>query len=130
MYYLKTYPVSFFIIIIICYLSLFKPPQTELDSIPHIDKLVHLCMYGGLTCIIWTEYLYHHKTINAKRLVFAGILLPICMSGMIEIIQATCTDNRSGDWFDFLANTLGVIIATILVRYIIQPFMKKHIHKE
>lgn len=37
------------------------------------------------------------------------------MSGLIEILQATCTGGRrSGDWLDFAANTVGVTLAAVI----------------
>ena len=38
MYYLKNYPLSVIIILIICYLSFFTPPKTELDEVANKDK--------------------------------------------------------------------------------------------
>lgn len=52
MYYIRTYPLSIITIIVIWYLSFFTPPQTELNNVPFIDKIVHICMYGGLTMVI------------------------------------------------------------------------------
>ena len=46
MYYIRTYPLSIITIIVIWYLSFFTPPQTELNNVPFIDKIVHICMYG------------------------------------------------------------------------------------
>ena len=43
--YIKKYPISLFIILTVIYLSFFKPPKTDLDEIPNLDKLVHVCMY-------------------------------------------------------------------------------------
>ena len=54
MYYIRTYPLSIITIIVICYLSFFTPPQTELNNVPFIDKIVHICMYGGLTIPVVT----------------------------------------------------------------------------
>lgn len=67
MYYIRTYPLSIITIIVICYLSFFTPPQTELNNVPFIDKIVHICMYGGLTMVIWFEYLRLHKFIVWKK---------------------------------------------------------------
>ena len=37
------------------------------------------------------------------------------MSGLIEILQATCTGGRrSGDILDFVANSLGVLLGWLL----------------
>ena len=46
MYYLRSYPLSLLTAAAICYLSFFTPPQTDMDGIPNIDKIVHICMYG------------------------------------------------------------------------------------
>lgn len=125
MYYIRTYPLSIITIIVIWYLSFFTPPQTELNNVPFIDKIVHICMYGGLTMVIWFEYLRLHKFTVRKKLITGGIILPIFMSGCIELLQAACTDNRSGDWLDFLANSLGVGLALPVSYYILRPIIKK-----
>lgn len=109
---LKTYPLTLLTVAAICYLSFFTPPQTELDNISNIDKLVHTCMYGGLSIIIWWEYLIKHDTICWKRFIPISIVFPIMMSGIIELLQAYCTTNRSGEWLDFAANSFGVVLAT------------------
>ena len=55
--YLKRYPLSILVIAAIVYLSFFKPPQTSISEIKNIDKIVHICMYCGLTVILWTEHI-------------------------------------------------------------------------
>lgn len=109
---MKHYPLSIFIIIAICYLSFFTPPKTEMDEITNFDKLVHLCMYGGLTVIIWFEYLRRHSRIHWHQLILVGICFPILMSGIVEILQATCTSDRSGDWLD-LQQTVPVCCSVV-----------------
>ena len=104
LYYFRKYPVSLIIVAIIFYLSFFTPPKTDMEEIPYIDKVVHICMYGGLCLILWIEYLRNHKTVNWNHVIWGGIIAPVAMSGCIELMQAYCTDTRSGDWLDFLAN--------------------------
>ena len=109
----------------ICYLSFFTPPQTELNNISNIDKLVHTCMYGGLSIIIWWEYLRKHDTICWKRFIPISVVFPIMMSGIIELLQAYCTTNRSGEWLDFVANSFGVVLAFIAGNFVLRRIMKK-----
>ena len=48
-------------------------------------------------------------------LLWVAVLVPILMSGLIEILQATCTGGRrSGDILDFVANSLGVLLGWLL----------------
>lgn len=123
---LRAFPLSILTMIAICYLSFFQPPQTSLDEVPYIDKLVHICMYGGLTTVLWLEYLFHQTPFRFKTFVYSSICIPIFLSGMIEILQQQCTTNRNGDWLDLLANTIGVVLATLLGIYVWRPLHYKY----
>ena len=125
LYYLKKYPLTLLVLVTIFYLSFFNPPQTDMDSIPGIDKLVHICMYGGLCFLLWIEYLRIHRRINRQRMLIGGIILPITLSGIIELLQAYCTAYRGGEWLDFAANTTGVIRAALTGYYILRPIIWK-----
>ena len=59
LYYIKKYPVSLFIILTVIYLSFFKPPSTEISKIPNIDKVVHICMYFGMSGMTTPLYGMH-----------------------------------------------------------------------
>ena len=77
LYYFRKYPVSLIIVAIIFYLSFFTPPKTDVEEIPYIDKIVHICMYGGLCFILWIEYLRNHKAINWNHVIWGGIIAPV-----------------------------------------------------
>ena len=123
--YLKKYPLTLLIISAICYLSFFKPPQTDMEQISGIDKLVHLCMYGGVCTILWIEYLRTHQSINKKKILIGAIILPIALSGIIELLQSYLTEHRGGDWLDFAANSIGVLLSTLSGYYILRPIIWK-----
>ena len=120
--YLKKYPFSLIIIAVIVYLSFFKPPKTDLDNIPNLDKVVHICMYAGLSGVIWLEYLLSHKrSFHLKYILVGGLLFPILLSGCVELLQEYCTTYRGGDWMDFAANSFGATLASIIGYYILRP---------
>ena len=123
--YLKKYPLTWLTIATILYLSFFKPPQTDMEEIPGIDKLVHICMYGGLCFLLWIEYLRTHSAIHWKRIIIGGILFPIAFSGCIELAQSYLTEHRGGDWLDLIANTTGVLLAALVGYYILRPIIWK-----
>jgi len=109
------YPLSLICIALIWCLCLFiNMPETPLDDVAFIDKWTHFVMYGGTCSVIWWEYLRHHRRLNAKRLLVWAFLAPIAMSGLIEVLQATCTTTRQGEWLDFGANTIGVVIGNLI----------------
>ena len=112
----RKYPFSVFCILLIWILS-FAPffPETPLDDVAFIDKWTHLIMYGGTCSVIWIEYLRKHTLLNKKKLFCWAWLSPIVMSGIIELLQEHCTNHtRSGEWFDFAANSTGVTLAALL----------------
>lgn len=121
--YLKKYPLSLFIIVIILYLSFFTPPQTDMPEIPYMDKLVHICMYGGLCLFIWIEYLRSHQIMNHPRMIIGGVILPFILSGAIEWLQSF-TSNRSGDWADLMANLLGILLAALFGKFVLRPYFR------
>ena len=85
LHYLKKYPLTWLVIAAILYLSFFKPPQTDMNEIPGIDKLVHICMYGGLCFLIWVEFLRSHRTIQRRKMFIGAILLPILFSSPLTL---------------------------------------------
>lgn len=113
--YIKKYPFSLFLVVAIWIICLIPIPETPLDDVPMIDKWTHFVMYGSLCSVIFAEYAYRHIKPNIKHLAIGGVLLPIIMGGLIELAQAYCTGgNRSGDWMDWIANSIGVMIGTAI----------------
>lgn len=112
-HYFSNYKFSLLVVGVILYLSFFTPPKTELDTVTNIDKLAHICMYGGLCSVLWIEYLRTHATINRLRTLIGAVVLPILLSGVIELLQEYATTNRSGDWADMIANSTGALLAAI-----------------
>lgn len=111
------------ILYLCCFIS---PADIESYSLPPInlpiptDKIVHYIMYLTL-CAGW---LFSYTQLFPKRaqwhnLLIICILPCIIFGGIIEIIQLKYCPGRSGDWYDFLANSLGAITAFILTSIIL-----------
>ena len=126
LYYIKKYPVSLLIILTVIYLSFFKPPTTDLSNIPNIDKIVHVCMYLGMSGMLWLEFLRaHQKGDSPLWHAWVGAVVPVLFSGMVELLQEYCTTYRGGDWLDFAANTTGALIASLIGYFVLRPRMAK-----
>lgn len=121
--YIKKYPFSLIVVALVTYLSFFKPPAApKLDTIPHIDKIVHIGMYFVMSAGLWWEFLCSHaKGAPIRRAWVGAFLCPVLFSGCVEILQEHCTAHRGGDWLDFLANTTGALLASLLCYYILRP---------
>ena len=113
------------VIAAILFLSLFNPPQTKLDEIENIDKIAHVCMYGGLELVIWIEYLRHHSNLNWVKILMFGIIAPIALGGLMEVAQMMLTEERSGDWLDFIADAAGVLAGTAIGYFAIRTLFRK-----
>lgn len=130
--FIKAYPFSILTIALISYLSFFTPPSTKLDNVIGFDKVVHFGMYGFLCSVIlweqWKDKNARHDSQNGQgqgkfdmKLFMCYFILPIAMSGLIEILQENCTGGRrSGDIYDFVANSLGVICASLIVPKVLE----------
>ena len=123
--FIKKYPLSLLTIVAILFLSLFNPPKTKLDNVSNIDKIAHVCMYGGLELIIWIEYLRHHTNLNWIKILSLGIIFPIVLGGILEVAQMKLTLNRSGEWTDFLADGIGVLIGAAVGYFAIRTIFRK-----
>ena len=123
--FLKKYPLSLLVIAAVLFLSLFNPPKTKLDDVTYIDKIAHLAMYGGLELVIWFEYLRSHSQINVKKIILLAIMAPIALGGLIELAQMYLTTNRSGEWADFAADSIGVLLGAVAGNYQLRRWVKK-----
>ena len=126
LYFLKRYPVSLLVIAAVVYLSFFRPPSTELDGIPNIDKVVHVCMYFGMSGMLWFEFLRAHRRDHTPlwHAWVGAFLCPVLFSGVVELLQAYCTTYRGGDLLDFAANATGAVLASAVALVVRKKFFK------
>ena len=123
LYYIKKYPVSLVIILAVIYLSFFKPPTTDLGTIPNLDKVVHICMYFGMSGMLWLEFLRAHRRDRTPmwHAWVVAFACPVLFSGAVELLQAFCTTYRGGDWLDFAANITGAVLASLVACFVLKP---------
>ncbi|MDR2120238.1 MAG: VanZ family protein [Tannerella sp.] len=114
---------SIIVIPVVVYLSLMNPPATGVPRFPGWDKVVHFCMYGGVSGIIWLEYLLNHRRVRPrlKRGLPAAVICPLLLGGLLEIGQSVLTTYRRGDWSDFAANAGGIAAATLTAWFVLRP---------
>lgn len=122
---LRKYPCSIALLLLIAYLSFFHPPSPpEMEKLVGIDKLIHLGMYATFSGMLWLEYfLAHISGTSMRKGWWICTIIPIAIGGITEIGQAMMTSHRSGDWFDFIANTLGVLLAALVAHGLVRQFL-------
>jgi len=115
MKFIKDFYITIILSLVIVFLSLSNVHSLGLDRFwffKNEDKVIHFLMYFGLSFSLITEYYIKIFKINLN--LFLINLFPVFFGGFIEILQSVLTNNRSGDWIDFLADTAGVIFAVIV----------------
>lgn len=103
---LKNYPLSLICTLAITILSLAPIGAPEVaQDVPFFDKWAHFVMYGGLS------FLLFYETKTRSLLLASALLLYACLlGGLMEIGQATLTTYRSGEWLDFVADSIGALL--------------------
>lgn len=109
--YFRRYPITFLLALAIVLLSLLPIPDVRMTvEVPLMDKWTHMVMYGVLTLVIWLEYIRAHRQMRGLRLLLLAFIAPIAMGGALELMQAYLTTCRSGEWLDFVANSIGAVV--------------------
>lgn len=142
---MKHYPYTLLISCVIAILSLMPVPEIPLAEVHFIDKWTHLLMYFGLTSACWLDHcrlhglkLFRAKTpffaprqlrvqeLSTSVLIWFSLVYPILLGGLMELLQAYCTNHtRSGDWVDWLADTVGSLIGYVFCSLLVHLFFDK-----
>jgi VanZ family protein len=100
-----------------CYL-LFMPasqlPSEPFLKIPHFDKIVHFSMFFIL-CILMFRPVKQHTA----NYYFWAPLLAFVLAVLLESVQHRISVSRHTDALDLLANTTGLLAATLFFRYFV-----------
>jgi len=125
--FLRTYWKSILIISGILYLS-FAPPS-EFKGIPTFeneDKLVHIIMYGGLTCVLIFDFRQYAKNNPLSSLAFILICLltPVILGGVVEILQPLYFAPRTAEWFDWFSDITGVLLGWLVMKLVVLKLFK------
>ena len=93
-------------------------PGRDLPKAPfdEFDKLVHLVIYAMLSGLILLGFLKNQKTTTLYC--WISIVFASAYGGIVELLQQYIFINRYGDWYDFLANTLGAILGIVIMKIV------------
>ena len=102
------YRKSIVVLSAIAYISLLREPSISLPYVIGMDKWIHAIMYLVLTLtLLWDSQQ------RPKLWWIAGVFSAI-FGGFIEVLQEQFFYPRTGDWMDWLADCIGVIVAIIV----------------
>lgn len=101
--------------IIIFYFCLEEAPKVPKITFQYKDKVVHFIFYFTFV-LLWTKSLKYKPLKHVLMVLFLGIIMGIT----IELLQENFTLNRTFDWFDILANTIGAVASFTYVKKFVQ----------
>jgi hypothetical protein len=73
---------------------------------PYADKWIHGALFFILAAFAFLSTSQRRSVTSAFALVFIAC---IAYGGLLEVIQYTFTEERSGDWLDWLADAAGTL---------------------
>ena len=103
---------SFLILSLVSYLHFMQPPSLDVISFALVDKLAHFLMF--FFTMMWFMY------VSKKWLVTAVSLLLLAL--VLEWIQMNYIINRSFDWFDWIADGIGIVLCFLILLVLIDKY--------
>jgi len=82
-------------------------------SVKHIDKLVHIMMYAGVSFLMLPSY---WKGAFNRQSISYTFLFSISYGFLLEILQNTSISQREFDIFDIIANMIGAMAGIIIFK--------------
>ncbi len=89
-------------------------PSEPFLQIPHFDKIVHFSMFFILCILVFRPV----KSFTPNYY-FWTPLVTLIFAVLLESVQSKISVSRHTDVHDFLANTAGLLAATIFFRFFI-----------
>ncbi|MEP2937424.1 MAG: VanZ family protein [Gilvibacter sp.] len=96
---------------------------SERSGLPEIlwweyqDKLAHLFAYVVLGCAWGLTWLYFRKIDFWKPYFVVLVSSSLVYGTIVEVLQLTTTTSRTADFWDVVANTIGVILGVVIAWY-------------
>ena len=106
---------AFFWTLLIFYLCLEEAQSVPKITFQYKDKVAHFICYFVLV-YFWIK---SFKNIRLNYILII-LILAIVMGVTVEVLQENFTINRTFDWYDILANSLGATVSFIYVKKFMQ----------
>ena len=102
---------SILILGLLIYLHFMQPPSIDI-GLTVFDKLLHFLMF--FFTMMWFMYITKNWLASAFSLIILGL--------MLEWIQMNYIINRSFDWFDWIADGVGLLICFLLLPILVDKY--------
>ncbi|MEI2760584.1 MAG: VanZ family protein [Bacteroidia bacterium] len=98
-------------IFILCAIPGKNLPQYSWAELFSVDKMVHFTLFFILIVLLKKAWLLISNGVHSHNLL--AITIGVIYGGSLELMQSYFYTDRSGSWFDFLANGIGAICGVL-----------------
>ena len=121
----RLYGLSWVVGITIFYVCIARTlPVDHVPSFEGMDKLVHCLMYLAFAVALCIDHYRAGVPFLSKRMIIMAVAFPILYGGLIEILQENFFPPRTGEWMDWLADSLGSVIGYLLSKSLVPRYVK------
>lgn len=85
-------------------------PSFKLLEMLSFDKWVHAGIFFVLCCLIFFSIVQKN---GSKTLIYVFCLLAILYGSSLEVMQYYFFSQRTADWYDIIANSMGCVFALL-----------------
>ncbi|HKR06873.1 MAG TPA: VanZ family protein [Bacteroidia bacterium] len=113
------------LILILCVLPGSAIPHYRWTDLLSIDKIIHAFLFIILTLLLIRGFKrqtrFSFLNVHTLTLIF---LFSVIYGGLLELMQNYCLADRTGSWFDLIANVTGCILGIIINNYLKRKELK------
>ena len=117
----------FIVLFLICLPGKDLPKSNDWLNKIYFDKWVHTGMFGMLAMLFLLPVLASDLTIKKRKMYVIFIVFAVISWGLTtEFIQKAYIEGRTFDLFDWMADTIGTLIALFLSKYFYRKSERQH----
>jgi hypothetical protein len=98
------------------------PKVTGLWSLFSVDKLIHICLFAGLSYLLLSGLEKQYFRYNRRYIHVIAAAFCIGIALITELLQWQLPIKRDGNFYDFIANFAGIVTGFLLFTF---PNIKK-----
>lgn len=123
----RLYGLSCVVGITIFYLCIARTlPVDHVPSFEGMDKLVHGLMYVFFAGALCLDHYRLGVPFDSKRMVLMAIVFPIVYGGVIELLQENFFSPRTGEWADWLADSIGALVGYFVAKFLLPRYVDRY----
>ncbi|MBQ7042452.1 MAG: hypothetical protein IJN66_07080 [Muribaculaceae bacterium] len=119
---LPPYLPSVIVLMLLFYLTLVPQPLPPMEEpFLNFDKLVHVAMMAGVYLTFAFDYTRRERQHQLPlSVIFLLLVIVVLLGGFIELAQGTDFIHRGSDLWDFIADAVGAILASVVARRVMR----------